>query len=87
MGLLAGIASVPKEPMAKDLEGEDEDIICVHCVSGDACEGNDILICEGAHSATVGWDQVCLNPPLHEVLACCWLCPECVFAQSGPGSR
>ena len=56
MGLPTDIASVPEEPMADEAEGEDKDIVYIHCLSGDASEGNDILICEGAHiSATVGW--------------------------------
>ena len=33
--------------MADEDKGEDEDIVCVHCLSSDASEGNDILICEG----------------------------------------
>ena len=73
--------------MADEDEGEDDDIVCVHCLSGDASEGNDILFREGAHSTTVGWHQLCLTPPLHEVPHGCWLCLECVFAWCGPGSR
>ena len=45
--------------MAEENEDEDEDIVCVHGLSGDASHGNDILICEGAHSAAVGWHQLC----------------------------
>ena len=66
--------------MAEENEDEDEDIVCVHCLSDDACDGNDILIYEGAHSATVGWHQLCLTPPLQEIPTGCWLCPECVSA-------
>ena len=73
--------------MPEENEAEDEDIVCGHCLSGDAYEGNDIRICEGAHSATVGWHQLCLAPPLQEIPTGCWLCPQCVFAQVGPGSR
>ena len=86
MSLPMGSVSVPKEPMADEDEGEGEDFICVHCHSADASEANEILICEGAHSATLGWHQLCLTPPLDEVPDGCWLCPECVSAWSGPGS-
>ena len=65
------IVSVAEEPMAEDPEDKDEDVVCVHCLSGDASEGNDILICEGAHCATVGWHQLCLTPPLHYVPVGC----------------
>ena len=87
MGLPADTASVPEESMAEENEDEDDDIVCVHCISGDASDGNGILICEGAHSATVGWHQLCLTPPLKEIPTGCWLCPECVSAQVGPCSR
>ena len=56
-------------------------------LNGDASNGNDIFIREGAHSAMVGWHQLCLTPPLQEIPTGCWLCPECVCAQVGPGSR
>ena len=85
MGLPTNTTSVPKESMGEENEDEDEDIVCVHCLRGDASDGNDILICEGAHSSTVGWHQLCLTPPLREIRTGCWLCPECVFAQGGPG--
>ena len=87
MGLPADTASVPEESMAEENEDEDEDIVCVHCLSGDAYDVNDILICEGAHSTMVGWHQLCLTPPLREIPTGCWLCPECVSAPGGPGSR
>ena len=29
-----------------------------------------MLIYEGAHSAIVGWQRLCLTPPLHEVGGC-----------------
>ena len=87
MGLLADTAYVPEKSMAQTNEDEDEDIVCVHCLSGDASDGNDILVCEAAHSTTVGWHQLCLTPPLREIPMGCWLCPECVFARSGPSSR
>ena len=67
MGLPTDSVSVPKEPMANKGEAEDEDIVCVYCLTGNASEGNDILGCEGAHSTIVGWHQLCLTPPLHEV--------------------
>ena len=63
MGLPADTASVPEESMAKENEGEDEEIVCDHCLRGDASEGNGILICEGAHCTTVGWHKLCLTPP------------------------
>ena len=77
---------VPEESMAEENEDEGEDIVCVHCLSGDASDGNNILICEGAHSAMVGWHQLCLTPPLQEIPTGCWLCLECVCAQVGPGA-
>ena len=76
-----------EEPTANEAEGEDEDVVCIHCLSGDAFEGNDILICEGAHSAIVGWHQLCLTPPLRELLAGGWFCADCVSPRSGLGSR
>ena len=87
MGLPANAASVFEEYMAEENEDEYEDIICVQCLSGDACDGNDILICEGAHSTTVGWHQLYMTPPLWEILTGCGLSPECVSAQVGQGSR
>ena len=86
MGLPADTASVLEESMAEESEDADEDIVFVHCLNGDASNGNDILISEGAHSATVGWHRLCLTPPLQEIPTGCWLCPECVSAQVGLGS-
>ena len=86
MGLPTDTASVPEESISEKNEDEDEDIVCVHWLGGDAFDGNGILICEGAHSATVGWHQLCVTFPLREIPTCCWLCPECVSAQVGPGN-
>ena len=51
LGLPADTACAREESMVEENEGEDEDIVCVQCLSGDASDGNDILICEGAHFA------------------------------------
>ena len=34
--------------MGEKNEHGDEGIVCVHCLNGDASDGNDIFICEGA---------------------------------------
>ena len=77
---------VHEESMAEENEDEDEDIVCVHRLNGDASDGNDIVICEGAHSAMVGWHRLCLTPPLQESPTPCWLYPECVSTQVGADS-
>ena len=62
----AEIAHV-EEGLQTDTEGDDSDIVCVKCLSGEVSDGNDILICNGDHSSTVGYHQQCLAPPLTQV--------------------
>ena len=63
LGLQVEVASVEEECVLTQDDGE-EDIFCVHCLSGEVEEGNDIVLCDGAHSTVMGWHQKCLNPPL-----------------------
>ena len=67
-------------------EGEDEDHGIV-CLSGDVTEGNNIVLCDGAHSDAWGCHQLCCNPPLHEIPDGEWLCPDCIDSASTTSSR
>ena len=84
MGLPTDIALCMRSPWLGTPKAKMKALI-VDVLSGAASEGNDIRICEGAHSTTVGWHRLCLTPPLHEVPAGSWLCPKCVSARSGLG--
>ena len=53
------------------------DIVCAMCLSGEISEGNDILICDGDHSTTMGYHQQCCVPPVACIPDSFWFCPEC----------
>ena len=53
------------------------DIVCAICLSGETSEGNDILICDGDHSTTVGYHQQCCVPLVACIPDSSWFCPEC----------
>ena len=48
------VATVEEECVLPEDEGE-EDIFCVHCLSGELEEGNVIVLCDGALSTRVWW--------------------------------
>ena len=73
----AEIAHV-EEVLQTDPEGDDLDIVCVICLSGEVSDGNDILLCDGDHSSTIGYHQQCLLPPVTQVPNHSWFCPDCV---------
>ena len=50
-----------------DPEGDESDIVCVICLSGEVSDGNDILLCDGDHSSTLGYHQQCLLQPVTQV--------------------
>ena len=69
----AKIAHV-EEVLQTDPEGDDSDIVCVICLSGEVSDGNDILLCEGDHSSTIGYHPQCCHL-LHK----CQIIPGCVL--------
>ena len=50
--------------------------VCAVCASGDDEEGNDLLLCDGAH-CTVAYHLQCLPVPLASVPPGAWMCPAC----------
>ena len=82
----AEIAHV-EEVLQTDLEGDDSDIVCVKCLSGEVSDGNDILICDRDHSSTVGYHQQCFAPLIAQVPKHSWFCRACVAQGSTGDSR
>ena len=56
-------------------------MVCEVCGDDGQEEGNSIVLCDGSHSALVGYHQLCCNPPLVVVPDGEWMCPKCCDLQ------
>ena len=66
-----------------EVEGDDEDdAFCAVCARDVTCDGNEIMLCDGA-GCNGAYHQHCLAPPLLVVPEGDWLCPKCRAKEAG----
>ena len=46
-----------EEVLQNDPEDSESNIVCAKCLSGEIIDGNDILLCDGDHTSTIGYHQ------------------------------
>ena len=59
------------------MDSDASDIVSAICLSGETYEGNDILVCDGDPSTTVGYHQQCCVPPVACIPDSSRFCSEC----------